>query len=115
MKKISYSPAANHHPGWLKFLFLLIFFGTTLLVNSFTHDYFQNSTAYIGIPIGLVSGYYIAYFGLYGFYVKFSDVSKDDLFEQLEKKETEKKQMEEVKRLQEMSNKIREKDENKKK
>ena len=47
--------------------------------------------------------------------MKFSDVSKDDLFEQFEKKETEKKQMEEVKRLQEMSNKIREKDENKKK
>ena len=50
---------------------------------------------------------------MYGFYVKFSDVSKDDLFEQLKKNETEKKQIEEVKRLQEMSNKIREKDENK--
>ena len=68
---------------------------------------------YIGIPIGFVSGYYIAYYGLYGLYVKFSDISKDDLIEYLEKKELEKKHKEDFKRLLEKSNKIREKDKNK--
>ena len=113
MKKLNYSPAANHHPGWLKLLFILVFFGTFFLTGSLTFSYFNHQLAYIGIPIGFVGGWYVAYYGLYGLYQKFSDTSMDEFYDQAEKRDKEKKSMEHFKKLQEMSKKIREKDKKK--
>ena len=110
MQKLYYSPFANHHPQWLKFLFILIFFGTIFLTCSFTFTYFDNQLGFIGIPIGFVGGYYIAYYGLYGLYVNFSNTSMDKLYDKLEKKEEDKRSMEYMKKLQEMSKKIKNKD-----
>jgi hypothetical protein len=108
MKDINYSPFANHHPGWLRFVFGLIFLGSFFLISSLSLGYIKHAAGYLGIPIGFVSAYYISYYGLYGLYEKFSNTSNDVLFEKLEKIEHEKKQMKEAYRLLEMSKKIRE-------
>ena len=113
MKKLNYSPAADHHPGWLRFIFIVVFVGTLFLVCAFTFNYFDNHAAFLGIPVGFFAGYYIAYYGLYGLYQKFSDTSRDTVYDELEKKDQERKKLEEGRRLQELSKKIQENEDKK--
>ena len=80
-----YKPAGDQHPFWLRCLFIIVWVSVMYICCAVSFAYFENHAAYFGIPIGFVGGYYIAYYGMYGLYKTFSDVSKDLLYKELEK------------------------------
>ena len=93
---------APHHPGWLKFLNILVFVGVLYFCCSISFTYFNDVRAYLGVPIGFVGGYYISYYVVYGLYKRFSDISKDGLYRELEKAKEQKDDEEETEMIKKM-------------
>ncbi len=102
MKKIDYIPSAAWHPFWLKLLYLFIFGGVLYFCCLISFTNFNDVRAYIGIPIGFVGGYYISYYVMYGLYKRFSDISKDDLYRELEKAKEQEDDEEETEMIKKM-------------